>query len=279
MLSNHLKTSLLRLFLVSLTALFLSYCVPVKKQLILKDLNKKTLKALRTTDTTLLYQPFEYKLKTGDILAINLVSFAKGEYDLSSLSQQGNISVGGNRGGGGAQVGNTGYIINDSGYVIFPVLGRIKVSGLNIKEAQLLVQQKVDAILANTTANISMLNYYVYLLGEISTQGQVFAQSDRITLLEAIANAGGFTDFTDRSNIKIVRNQNNTAHIYYVDLSDQNFITKQQVYLLPNDIVVFEPLRAKVTKTYTIPNISLIITSLTLFLTLTLTFSNLLNRR
>jgi polysaccharide biosynthesis/export protein len=278
MLYKLLKTKSLQIVLVLISIVYLWNCVPVKKQLILKDSKRKTLKELRMVDTTLLYQPFEYKLKSGDVLAINLVSFAKGEYDLSSLSSTGNVAF--NNGGANAQQnGQTGYIVNDSGFVIFPVLGKIKVANLSLKEAQTLVQQQVSGILDNTLANITMLNYYVYIMGEVTTQGQIIARRDRLTLVEVIANSGGFTDFADRDHIKIIRNQNNTAHIYYVNMSNQDLLTTSQVYLLPNDVIIVEPLRAKVAKTYTIPNISLIVSSVTLIITLSLTLSNLLNRR
>ncbi len=280
MLYNRLKTkSIHQIFALCLLAI-LWQCVPVKKQLIVKDYKRKTLKELRLTDTTLIYQPFEYKLKPSDVLSISLTSLAKGEYDLSSLSQQGNISMNSGNNGGTQQAGGiTGYTVSDSGFVIFPVLGKINVSNLSLKQSQLLVQQKVNEILDNTTANVRMLNYYIYMMGEISTQGRLFAPTDKLTLLEAIAIAGGFTDFSDRANIKIVRNQGNTAHIYYVNMANQDLLTKPQIYLLPNDIVIIEPLRAKVVKTYAIPNISLVVSSLTLILTITLAFSNLLNRR
>ncbi len=274
MLFNKLNIKGFKAIIIISVSVIVCNCVPVKKQLLVRDHKKKNLKEIRKTDTTLLYQPFEYRLKSGDLLSINLISLAKGEYDLSSLSQQGNIAPK-NGGGGTAQ---TGYAVNDSGYVSFPVLGTIKVGGLSLKETEKLVQQKVNGILDNTTANIRMLNYYVYLIGEVNAQGQIFAPTDRITLLEAIAFAGGLTDYTDRAHIKIVRNYDNRAHIYYVDLSNQDLLTMKQIYLLPNDIVMFEPLRAKVVKAYTIPNISLLISAVTLVLTLSFTFSNLLNR-
>jgi len=282
---NRLKTKPAYYLLFAIVATMLWHCVPLKKQMIVKDMKRKTLRELRKTDTTLIYQPFEYRLKSGDVLSISLTSFAKGEYDLSSLSQQGNIAMGGVGPGGqagaqgGGQGGITGYTVNDSGFVIFPVLGKIKVGELSLKESRLLVQKKVNEILDNTNANLQMVNYYIYMMGEITTQGQLFAPKDRITLLEAVALAGGFTDFADRSNIKIVRNQGNTAHIYYVSLANQDLLTMQKVYLLPNDIIIVEPLRAKVVRNYTIPNISLIVSSLTLVFTLSLAFSNLLNRR
>lgn len=262
-----------------ISSLCLWNCVPVKKQLIVRDLKRKTLKEIRQTDTTIQYPQFEYKLKRGDVLAINLVSMAKGEYDLTSLSQQGNVSMMGTRGGAQSNMQNamTGYVVNDSGYVIFPVLGAIKLAGYNLDEAEGKVQEKVNMILDNTTANLRMLNFFVYLMGEAASQGPVYAQNDKLTLLEAIALGGGLTDFADRAHIKIIRNQNNKAHIYYVNLSDQELLAKNNIYLLPNDIVIIEPLRAKVVKTYTIPNITLLMSSLTLILTLTLTLNNILD--
>lgn len=258
--------------------LALFQCVPVRKQLVLKDKKFKTLKGFRTVDTTLTYPYYSYKLKKNDILSLNFSSITKGEYDISQLGQQGNYgAAGGRMMGGGMQngPGNTGFIVNDTGYVVIPVLGALKLEGYTLKEAEKLIQTKTNELLVNTHVNVRLISFFIYMMGEIGSQGQVFAPGDRLTLIEAIALSGGFTDYSDRQHIKIIRNQNHTAHIYYVDLSDQNFITQSQIYLLPQDIVVIEPLRAKVVKNYAIPNITLMLSTVTFMLSLTLTILNL----
>lgn len=265
------------IFLLALVSAIYS-CVPVKQQLIVKDPTKKTLKQLRKVDTLLQYPDYTYKLKEKDILSFQIVTLERGEYDLQQLSNQGNVSAMGGRNmqNMGAQNGGAGYIINDSGYVLLPLVGKIYAKGLTITECEAKVQAEMDKLLANTTVRLRMLNFIVYLTGEVLNAGPIIAPGDRITLLELIAMSGGFTDFSDRKNIKIVRNIENSAHIYYVDLSNQNLLTQPRIYLLPNDIVIVEPLRAKVVKAYTIPNITLGISSFTLLLTLYLTLGRFL---
>jgi polysaccharide export outer membrane protein len=266
------------IYIVSVLVFFsLSRCVPVKKQMIVKDLKRKTLKSLKEVDTILNYPQYTYRLKKNDILAMSFGNITKGEYDITELGKQGSYSAVAGRVQGGMQgsPNNSGYIVNDSGYVILPVLGAIKVLGLTLKEAEREIQIKTNELLDNTTVNVRLISFFVYMMGEVNMQGQVFAPGDRLTIIEAIALSGGLTDYADRQRIKIIRNQNNQAHIYYIDLSDQNLIQKNEIYLLPQDIIIVEPLRDKVLRTYTIPNITLALSSLTFLLTLTLTFLNL----
>lgn len=274
------KLNIRNIGLLLFLCVILQFCVPMKRQILLQDKSKKTLRALQMVDTMLLMPSFEYKLKSKDIISINFMSLVKGEYDLSTLSQQGNISSNGGQMGGinGQNIGNSGYIIDDNGEIYLPMLGKIKVSGLNVEQATKEIQKVVDKYLDNMVVNIKMLNFYVILMGEITTQGRISAEGNSLTLVEAIAIAGGFKEFANRNKIKIIRRDLLNTHIFYVDATDQNILTLNQIYLMPNDIIMIEPLRVKNMRTYSLPNITLIVSSLALAVTLLFTFRNIFSR-
>ena len=56
-----------------------------------------------------------------------------------------------------------------------------------------------------TTINLRILNYKVTVLGEVLKPGSFKINSERITLLEAISQAGDLTIYGKRDNILDIR--------------------------------------------------------------------------
>lgn len=243
----------------------------MRKQIILQDKTKKCLKALQEVDTILKITEFKYKLKPRDMLSVTMNNIInKTEYDISALS-------GGNQ--NAAQSGQAGtmqgYEIDSTGKILLPIMGQIKVEGLTVQEAERQIQQIAKKYIDNIVVNVRMLNYYVYVIGETNMQGRLIVNQERITLLEAIALSGGFKEYANRAKIKVIRNLANKTHIYYVDFLDQNLLSRSEIYLLPGDVIVVDPLRSRNIKNYTLTNLSLIITTFSVALLLFFNLRNL----
>jgi polysaccharide export outer membrane protein len=259
--------------------LFAESCVTMKRQILVHDKSKKNLKAIQQTDTILKMIPFTYYLKPRDVIGINLVSVVKGEYDFSNLNQMGNTNVSAGTGAAaGANDANNGYIIDENGEILLPIVGKIKIGGLSVPDAKKEIQKQVNKYLDNITVNIKMLNFYVVMMGEVVGQGRIQAEREQLTILDAIAMSGGFKDFANRNKIKIIRRDNLDVHIFYIDITDQNILASEKIYLMPNDIVLVEPMRSKNIRAYSIANISLILSSISLLIALGFTFNSLFGR-
>lgn len=253
-----------------IVVLFFS-CVPMRKQIILQDKSRKTLKALQQVDTVLKTTEFKYKLKPRDMLSVTMNNIInKTEYDISALS-------GGPQNQSQATQNGVlqGYEIDSLGKILLPILGYIKVEGLSVQEAERQIQLVATKYIDNIVVNVKMLNYYVYVIGETNLQGRLIVNQERITLLEAIALSGGFKEFANRAKIKIIRNLANKTHIYYVDFLDQNLLSKPEIYLLPGDVIVVDPLRSRNVKNYTLTNLSLFVTTLSVAILLFFNLRNL----
>ena len=87
-----------------------------------------------------------------------------------------------------------------------------------------------------------------------------------------LALAGDITQYGNRKSILIVRTINNENITFRVDLTKENIISTEQFYLLPNDIVIVEPLPLRAFRLNT-TTISLVFSGLTTLVT-TLTFFN-----
>lgn len=184
----------------------------------------------------------DYRIQVNDILYIRINSTNKKLNQYFSLGA-GNVSSGSTRGGSGFYL--NGFTVNDTGYIEVPILGEILVEGYTIKEVQEIVQNKTDEHLNNAISNVKLVSFFITFLGEINGQGKHTIMQDNIHLLDAVALAGGISDYGDRTNVLIVRQTKTGTKTFRVDLTKRSLLTSDKFYLLPNDIVIVEPLMRK----------------------------------
>ncbi len=83
------------------------------------------------------------------------------------------------------------------------------------------------------------------MLGEVRRPGEYRVYQDELNVFEAMSMAGDLTDFANRNEVKLVRQTKQGSEIIDIDLTDQNFLTSDYFYLMPNDIIYVEPLKGK----------------------------------
>lgn len=188
-------------------------------------------------------QPPDYKIQVKDILYIKISSTNK-ELDKYFNIGSDNLSISGDQRSGSAFF-LRGFTVNDSGFVEVPVLGDILVEGLTIKEIQTKIQKITDEHLNNAIATTRLVSFYITFLGEINGQGKQTIMQDNINILDAVALAGGISDYGNRKNVLIVRQTKTGTKTFRVDLTKRSLLSSDKFYLLPNDIVIVEPLMRK----------------------------------
>ncbi len=209
---------------------------------------------------------FEYKLQPEDILSVQFFSLTPEEFDFFSLKQ--NQGAGNNSNQFQSPVSTlvNGYLVDENGEVEFPVVGKISVSGLSIFEAQNQIQEIADQYLESPVIEVRLLNFRFTVLGEVRTEGVYNSLNNRINVLEAIGLSGGFTDFGDKANIKIIRQSGKQAEVYYLNLLDESFLGSPQFYVNQLDVIVVPPLKQRPYQVYFGKNLALIISSVSLLL-------------
>jgi len=123
--------------------------------------------------------PPAYKLGTGDKLRVTVY----GEPNLSGS-----------------------FDVNDQGAVTLPLIGAVKVSGSTISEAEADITQRYGKdYLVNPRVNIEVLNYRpFFILGEVNHPAS-YPYIVGMTVINAIALAGGYTPRANRDRIMIKR--------------------------------------------------------------------------
>ncbi len=138
------------------------------------------------------------------------------------------------------------YLVDPSGNIEFPVLGKLHVVNLTRTEAIELIRDKLSDYINNPIVNLQILNYKVTILGEVRTPGTYSITGDRITILEGLGLAGDLTIQAKRENILVIREQNGKKSHYRIDLTDNKLFQSPAYYLLQNDVIYIEPNKAKV---------------------------------
>jgi len=163
-----------------------------------------------------------------------------------------------------------GYLVDKDGFIEFPVLGKMKVAGLNRTELIEMLREKLQPYLTDAMINLRIINFKVTVLGEVNRPGAVEARSDRLTILEAIAQAGDLTIQGLRKNVLIIRDNQGQKTYARVDLTDAKLVDSPYYYLKQNDVVYIEPRRAKYDATALGPYLTSVASILSLAITVTL---------
>jgi polysaccharide biosynthesis/export protein len=138
-----------------------------------------------------------------------------------------------------------GYLVNQKGEIDFPVLGTLKWQGLSITEAKESLLLKLKQHLKDPVVNLRLLNFRVTVSGEVRNPGAFTILNERISLLDALALAGDLTDYADRGDVLLVRENNGVRSLNKINLQSANFFQSEHYYLKQNDLVYVKPIKAK----------------------------------
>ncbi len=99
------------------------------------------------------------------------------------------------------------YVVDGAGFVQLPLIGQIKAAGRTVDEFQKDVTAKfAEGYLVNPSVNVEVVNYRpFYIIGEVKSPGQ-YAYVNGMSVLNAVALAGGYTTRADTSEVYIRRN-------------------------------------------------------------------------
>ena len=254
-----------RIFLTGLAlVILLGACVPNRKYVYLQkdDVNAKGL-PVDTVVRKYNLQIQEYHIQPLDILSIRLESLTDDEFDFMTKLYPQNQQMGG-MGNLGPQI--SGFMVDNAGNIEFPVVGKIRLSGLTLFQAQDKLQEIFKAYLKNPVARVRLLNFRFTVLGEVRNENQITSSNPRVTLVEAIGLAGGLTDMADRSNIKVIRQVGSETEVLYMNMLSEELLQAQHYYIQQNDIIIVPALRQRPFRQYWGQNISIILSTLSILL-------------
>ena len=141
------------------------------------------------------------------------------------------------------RVNEKGYRVDVNGDIDFPILGKLHVEGLKVIEVRNLIADRITAggYMKDPLVSIEFLNFKYTVLGAVGHNGTFSVNGDRITLLEAIANAGDLSAKGRIDRVAVIREVDGERKMFMHDLRSKDIFESPCFYLQQNDIVYVEP--------------------------------------
>lgn len=136
-----------------------------------------------------------------------------------------------------------GYLVNQDGDILFPVLGKLHVEGLSHSELAAMIERRIvdEGYIANPVVTVKLQNFKVSILGDVARPGRIYIDGERVTIFEAISMVGDLTIYGQRQNVTVIREENGVRTIGTLDLSSKSVFDSPYYYLHQNDVVYVEP--------------------------------------
>ena len=135
-------------------------------------------------------------------------------------------------------------LVRPDGMISIPLLGDIQASGLTPLQLADRIAIKLKKFVQDPNVSVEISQIHskvVYLLGEVAKKGPV-DMTPGMTLLEAVASAGGLTDFANTKKIYILRNEagdHQTIAVHYKEALKGN--AALNLALKPGDTIAWFP--------------------------------------
>lgn len=224
---------------------FLTSCSGPKKSIYFKDDSP-----VDPIVQTQKIDPFkEAIIQPDDILAVNVTSPSsivedKGNTTIAIFNSGGTAFSSNSTLGGGATNSN-GFLVDPSGYIDYPFIGKIKLGGLSIREAKEALSKKLQNYVKEPVVEVRIVNYHVTILGEVGHAGTITAPNHKISIIDALAAAGDIPITGRKDNVTVIRETEGTREFAHLNLNSKEVFKSPYFYLKQNDIVYVEPARLR----------------------------------
>jgi polysaccharide export outer membrane protein len=112
-----------------------------------------------------------------------------------------------------------GVLVRLDGKLTFPLLNDVQAAGLTTLELKRVIEEGLKAYISNPVVTVSIqqpLSKQFYILGEVMATGQ-YPLVKHLTVLQAFALAGGFTEWASKKEIILLRQEEDQDKIYRIN--------------------------------------------------------------
>jgi polysaccharide biosynthesis/export protein len=223
--------------LSAITILFLfSSCVTQREIEYLQD-NNDSLKVFTEAEFP------DYRLKPNDELYIQINSLDEGAANVFSNAGNQSSRNSGTISPYGASL--MSYSVDKDGYLLLPVIGIVSVKNKTLTQVSEMLIDSLNHILNQPLVTVKLVNRYVSVLGEVRTPGHYTFSQEKLSVYDAIGLAGDITDYGDRKNVILIRNENKENIRINIDLTKSEMLNSDYFNLRPNDIIYVRPMPKK----------------------------------
>ena len=192
------------------------------------------LENVNDTTTQIMNLPPDPIIQIGDVLSIRVYSMSINPatdipYNLPEQAVEGSSAT-----------VTSGYLVDGKGNIEYPRLGTLHVAGLTKEQLADTIKAKLEDQLIKPSVIVRFVNFRVTVLGEVGRPGTFTVSTERITILEALGQAGDVSEFGKRNTVKVIRELNGQREIGTIDLSSKSMFGSPYYHLQQNDVVLVE---------------------------------------
>ena len=133
------------------------------------------------------------------------------------------------------------YLVSANGDITMPMLGKIHVAGMTTAQLTDYLTEKISATVKDPMVKVALVNFSVSVVGEVTNPRIVTANTERLSVIDALAACGDLSDYGQRENVVVIREENGQKTFQRLNLHDASIMTSPYFYLRQNDIVYVEP--------------------------------------
>lgn len=139
------------------------------------------------------------------------------------------------------------YVVDSNGDITMPVLGKIHVAGLTEQQLADRLVGMLSRDVVDPYVVVRTVNFKINVLGEVKTPGAVEkpASKETFTVMEALALAGDINEYSDRSNVMVLREENGKMVYHRLNLNESSSIASPYFYLQQDDVVIVPPSKVR----------------------------------
>lgn len=226
------KTFIQLLFFMALTLQF-SSCITTHQLNYLQDPKNN----IPVYNDTITYK--DYCLKEGDRLSIQVYS----------MDEKTNVLFNGSGNTGSMTTGSSStenldlytYQVHSNGTIQFPLVNEVYVKGKTLREAKKIIENAIKPVLKINSVDVRIVGRSFSIIGA-GKSGKFPFPREKVNIYQALALAGDFGSYTDRSKIRILRVTEKGNIIKTFDIRSADIINSEFYYLEPDDVIFLQPM-------------------------------------
>jgi polysaccharide export outer membrane protein len=231
--------------IVCLLALCASSCVSNEKIIYLQNLEGKD---PIPEDSLINYAFAEYRLQYNDIVDVQIQTSDEGMNALFNIQPKGNTNISqGVSATGGDIYYMTGFSLDKEGFIELPLVGKVNLRNQTLSEAKESISQELTKYFINDDyfIRVKLGGIRYSALGEFRRPGKFVVLQDRMTIFEAIANAGDLNVAAKRDEVLLIRQYPEGTKLHRINLNDRHLIHSPYYFIQPNDQLYVEPMKIR----------------------------------
>jgi len=183
----------------------------------------------------------DYRLKEGDRLFVQVYS----------MDEKTNLLFNGSGNSGSQMMSGSGstenldlysYMVLPNGNIQFPIIGEVTVRGKTIRQTKEILENAIKPVLKINSVDVRMVGRSFSIIGS-GKSGRFPFPREKVNIYQALALAGDFGFYADRSKIRILRVNGNGNQIKTFDARSIDIINSEFYYLEPDDVIFLQPMK------------------------------------